>query len=284
MKLQNIYKLFFLLFLAFVFQSRSGGPGAVANLEVTGAPGSTGNAGTCGNTGCHTSGSFNPSLDISFTDQALGAVDVYQPGVEYLVDVQISSAETVPRSGMQMVALDANGASIGSWTFLPLAAQMRTLSGREYVEHNSPLDGLTWEFNWTAPETGGNGQVTFYAAGLASNNNGSTQGDGVATNSITILEEVSNSTLAVLSEVSNMELFPNPITNNSATLAFNSIVTGEFELNVLNTLGQKVHSEFINVQNGDNQKILDLKNLQGGLYFVQLTNEGRQITQQLVKL
>ena len=78
-----------LMVLFITLQSRSNGPASVANLQVTGAPGSGGNAGTCANSGCHVAGSFDPTASIELLD-GTDPVTAYQPGKTYNVKVRIA--------------------------------------------------------------------------------------------------------------------------------------------------------------------------------------------------
>lgn len=284
MYLKHFYKLFILLLFAVLFQSRSAGPAEVANLQVSGAPGSTGDMGTCANSGCHVDGALNASLEVSFTTTSSEAVTEYQPGTEYFVDLMISADQTFAGSGFQIIAMDENEESIGTWNSLPGAAQTSELNGRTYAEHNQNLtNGPTlWQLNWTAPVEG-SGAVTFYAAALANNNNGNTAGDGVATTNFTISEFGVSSTNNANQDLTSMLISPNLIVDQVNVSVF-SKRSGDFDLNIITTSGQLVYAENINLQVGENQKSLDLGQLGQGLYFLQIRGENQVMTQRVIKL
>ena len=284
MKFRDSYKLFMLIALTIVLQGRSAGPGNVANLQVTGAPGSSGNMGTCGNSGCHTSGAFNPSLTLTLLDaNTLEAVDAYVPGNKYQVRLNFSADAGVQEYGFQAVVLDDNNENIGSWDdiSLPPAIQITELGGRSYIEHNSPSPNDVWGVEWTAPEAG-TGDMTIYAAGIAANNNGNSGGDGVASSSVTIPEDLSNSASQVEQNFAALSIAPNPIVDWTR-LNITSQVSGEFQLSIVSATGQLVLSKKINLQTGQNEEELQLSNLQSGLYFLHLTSQDQIITHKLIK-
>lgn len=118
----------------------------------------------------------------------------YRPGQVIPVTVKVSHVDAVTY-GFQMQALDKNGARVGTLQNQPgnpprtqliqgdLGGQTRT-----YIEHT--LSGIipqqfnfnTWTFNWTAPTTR-RGKLTLYAAGNASNSDGTSSGDNIYTTS-----------------------------------------------------------------------------------------------------
>lgn len=284
MKLKNVYKIFALIALAIVLQGRSSGPGSAASLEVTGAPGSTGDMGTCANSGCHTAGSFDPSLALSVDPGDYVPTTVYVPGQTYFLNLEFTVDGQVG-TGFQAVALDGNNAQAGSWSTIPSLAQVTNLSGRDYLEHLGPQTfngGVSWDAEWTAPAAG-TGDVTFYVAGLAINGNGNSGGDGVATQTITLTEMPPSSTTQIDRGFAAIDLFPNPVIDRT-TVSITSEEPGDFQMNVLNTVGQVIQSEKINLQAGQNERNLNLSDLQSGLYFLQVVGDDKMSTQQLIKL
>jgi hypothetical protein len=140
---------------------------------VTGAPGE----GTC--VQCHNSFPLNSgagSLVVS------GIGTTYTPGQAYTVDVTLADPNAM-RWGFELTALDAAGASVGSF-ILPAILQQSTTGNRTYVKHTSSgtFPGTptshTWQFTWNAPAAT-TGPVTFYVAGNAANNNSAFTGDRI---------------------------------------------------------------------------------------------------------
>ena len=74
----------------------------------------------------------------------------------------------------------------------------------------------------------------------------------------------------------NIELFPNP-NNGSFTLTGDcySMNSNRVSVDVLNAIGQVVHSDYSDVQNNRLEKTLTLKNIPGGVYLLRISN-GRQ--------
>ncbi len=282
MKLKNVYTLFALIALAIVFQGRSSGPGTAASLEVTGAPGSGGDMGTCANSGCHVGGAFDPSIAIALDDGDYIPISEYVPGKAYFMKIDFTTAGGQAGTGFQAVALDASDTQAGSWSTIPGLMQIANISNRDYLEHNALNSGTDWEAEWTAPEAG-TGDVTIYVAGLASNGNGNTQGDGVATSTITLTEMPPSSIALLDRDFAVMSLAPNPVVDRTL-LTLSSKSSGTFQLNVLNTNGQSMHSEKLNLQEGENEKNLRLGDLQSGLYFLQVVGDDQMSTKQLIKL
>jgi hypothetical protein len=130
---------------------------------VTGAPGE----GTC--VQCHNTFPLNSGTG-SLVVSGIGAT--YIPGQAYTVNVTLADPDA-RRWGFELTALNAAGASVGSYV-LPAILQQSTTGNRTYVKHNTngTFNGqsasATWQFTWNAPTTG-TGSVSFYVAGNAAN-------------------------------------------------------------------------------------------------------------------
>lgn len=128
-----------------------------APISRTGAPlPGGGNELTCA--GCHgggiNTGPVSLNIDLAGNPSAIVA------GQTYTVTVSQTGGSAQQR-GFQIVALDANLASTGTFT----AGQGNKVvngGGRQYVTHNNP-NASSWTFTWTAPALI-NGGVTFYVA------------------------------------------------------------------------------------------------------------------------
>ncbi len=108
----------------------------------------------------------------------------YTPGQTYSIQVRNTTSDTTrKRWGFQMTSLGTGGTA-GSFTNINATTQLKSSAstGRTYIEHTSAgtyinqTGGAVWSFNWTAPATN-IGTVTFYAAGMQANNDGSESGD-----------------------------------------------------------------------------------------------------------
>lgn len=135
----------------------------------TGAPGEL----TC--TDCHNATAGVGTMSIT-------APANYTPGQTYSIQVRHTTTDTTrKRWGFEMTSL-ANGAMAGSFANTTANTQIKSNSTKTYIEQTqagtfqNTTGTVVWTFNWTAPATNV-GSVTFYAAGIQGNNNGSESGD-----------------------------------------------------------------------------------------------------------
>jgi hypothetical protein len=70
-----------------------------------------------------------------------------------------------------------------------------------------------------------------------------------------------------------MSLYPNPA-SQMATLNFSSAKEGDYQIRVINALGQSVYSAEGKATEGANTLELNLQNLSTGLYIVHLVQDG----------
>lgn len=282
MKFKKIYTLPVAIGAVLFFLSNAAGPGGQFSREVTGAPGSQGNEGTCGNTGCHASGAFDPSITIELLDGG-SPVTEYLPGQAYTLKiVNTPGAGNPSRFGFQAVSLDAAIEQAGSWGDIGAGKQVVELSGRSYLEHNSPSSNGTFEMEWNAPDAG-TGEVTFYAASNAADGNGGSTGDGTASSTLVVAESGGpNSTSDLGRQVASLEVLPNPV-GETLTVEVTSRMSGNFDLRIVSVNGSIVQSENMNLSAGVNREMFDVGNLPSGLYILQLCGEEHVTATQLLK-
>jgi hypothetical protein len=150
------------------------------NDGLTGAPGE----GLC--TNCHSGNPVNGSVEIT------GAPVAYKLGETYTITVTVQDPGQT-RWGFELTAKDT--ANDGAGTFTITDATNTQLSDQpapnaDYVKHTSlgtyagTAGPATWQFDWTSPSSNV-GDITFYAAGNAANNNGSSSGDNIYSTSFT---------------------------------------------------------------------------------------------------
>lgn len=175
------------LLTAFTFMGSAGGVANVQKLDMTGSPVSVG---VCA--ACHLNNAFNPSVDLKMFD---GDVPVtrYIPGQTYTMQVIVKASPNASTFGFQAVALNSVGiGQAGTFQNAPFGTSIRTLNGRSYPEHTFPSLKDTFRLEWVAPAVGF-GDVRLFAAGVASNGNGSSSGDGAANASLTLQEDDASS-------------------------------------------------------------------------------------------
>jgi len=147
------------------------------SASISGPPASrTGAPGELNCTDCHNAGTGAGQFTIT-------APTNYTPGQTYQIQVRHTTTDTTrKRWGFEMTSL-AGGAMAGTFANTAATTQVKTSSsGRNYIEHTTSgtfqnqTGGAVWTFNWTAPASNV-GSVTFYAAGIQANNDGSESGD-----------------------------------------------------------------------------------------------------------
>ena len=77
----------------------------------------------------------------------------------------------------------------------------------------------------------------------------------------------------------NIVVYPNPVTNNQFNIALPSDLIGEVAIKIINTIGQTVYETKTEAQN--TITITPNSILSKGLYFVELTNQGKSSTKKI---
>jgi glycosyltransferase A (GT-A) superfamily protein (DUF2064 family) len=155
---------------------------------------------TCNSSECHgMAGGFPLNPDTRGKIELLNLPDNYIPGQHYRLTFRTSHPDADRRRwGFQLTAVTADtflpaGDFVVLTTGVPLASRIQRKVGgpggdRKYVEHFSlstnanRTGGNSWIFEWVAPETNV-GDVNFYGAGNAANNNSLETGDKIFTHS-----------------------------------------------------------------------------------------------------
>jgi hypothetical protein len=170
------------MFLAFIFSDFGG---IKTEASEGGAPtGRTGAPGESNCTDCHAANSGSGQISII-------APSNYTPGQTYQIQVQHATADTTRKKwGFELISL-AGTAMAGSYTNTTTNTRIRAAAPRSYVTHTTAgtypnqLSGAVWTFSWTAPATNV-GNVTFYAAGLQGDNDGTEDGDQTYTANVVV--------------------------------------------------------------------------------------------------
>ena len=277
MKLNFTYTVFALAMAAFLGYNNSAGPITVQNQDRTGGPLANG---FCGNTGCHASGAFDPSLEIVIMDGST-AVTEYVPGQTYTVEVTINAGNGSPAEyGLQAVALTETNEQAGSYADPGAPLAIKALNNLDYIEHTSPSNSNTFTFDWIAPAAQ-SGPVTIYASGVAANDGMGSGGDGADAGSITLTELVSgiNNIASLPIEV---ELIGNPILED-LRLTLSTVEHIYLTFRIVDRTGSIVHQKNIGVASGLQQLYLPTQNLATGTYFLQITDGKGVLSRAFVK-
>ncbi|MCH2448262.1 MAG: hypothetical protein MK219_04360, partial [Candidatus Poseidoniia archaeon] len=139
-----------------------GNQGAL-NLSHTGAPVSNqAPEQTCSTGSCHGGGT-----DIDEDEELLEfSTSDYSPGDTVDLTVTVNTDLSEDRFGFQVTALNSDHQSVGTFDGPSSVSIDSVASGREYTSAASFGDD-SWEFNWTAEEGDGYGDLTFWITAVA---------------------------------------------------------------------------------------------------------------------
>jgi hypothetical protein len=283
MKIRLAYTLFFGLLAAVVLMSNKNGrastpPGA----GNTGAPGdqalANGTPIVCNS--CHTPSNPNPissTTTIAVLDSLGNTVTQYLPGKVYTARVTINTVSGNPlRWGFQMIALkDAGNTDLDGFSDInPNNYKIVTVNstGRTYAEHDNSSSTNIFNVRWTAP-VAGTGNVTFYAAGNAVNNNGSSGGDGASFSNLKLSEGSTTATQNPDAARIGMRVWPNPVVSNAQMLVALP-EAGAYRLAAFDLSGRMVWETNLDLAAGEQALDVPAANWTPGVYFLSLSGGG----------
>ncbi len=250
-----------------------------AIIGTAGAPGES----NC--TLCH-SGTAIPNSSVT-TINFSGANNKYVPGSTYTVTVTIASAS--PKNGFETTALeDAGNTSAGTWVITDATnTQFKTGTvpsngTRNYVTHTAAGNSqTTWSFDWTAPAAG-TGDVTIYTSGMIANGNGSTSGDEVHLNKLTIQEDASSDILEQSAYTTLDNSFKVLNNQGEISLTFETTKEGIAKISILSMQGKIVTKQQVSVFKGVNTTApINLNSLPKGVYLINLTIDGTSVARKI---
>lgn len=274
-------KLFTLIFIAIA------GLVVADILNEQGQAVATGSPGEFDCTSCHTGNSVNSgtgSITISSPNMPNWQ---YVPGQVYQIDVTVAQTGA-PLFGFGFEALrTSNNTNGGTFQITNSASTFLKTgfingSNRTNVVHkkNGGLsnDLHTFSFNWTAPATN-IGNIIFYSAGNAANNQGDTLGDFIyktqqlITPSITGLNEIKTPAISV---------YPNPATDFiNVTLPESQT---EISYSIKDLSGKIVDQGKTFNPLGKSFSVNLSETLKEGIYFIEVNNGVDHYIQKFVKL
>lgn len=252
----------------------------------TGAPGEQ----TCVNS-CHNSYALNSGTGSI----ALGSTNMtgwqYVPGQTYHMTVTVSLSTSV-LFGFDVECLTSAGANAGTLTVTNSAqtqVKNATVSGnsrRNLVHQQGAGTGAgskAFAFDWVAPATN-IGNVTFYFAGNASNNQNNEAGDRIYTGSQVITPAVATGMEELAWGVDEVVVGPVPF-DNSCSVGYTMRSGGDVMVSLLDVNGQ-VLERLVKTQRAPGRQIEMLTNLDRfaeGTYFILLESEGARTVRKVVR-
>jgi hypothetical protein len=257
---------------------------SAAPASSTGAPGEV----DCTNSGCHDTYSSNSGIGV-ITIIPDSSLTNYTPGQTYTITLEVSQSPLV-RFGFQMVALrDSDQTNVGAFSVIDglrnqITPGYNNLSNRRYMTYtfnstnclSTPGQGI-WSFKWTAPSTDV-GPITFYAAGIAANNDGMDFGDYCYTASLKInpspLQSIENYT-PNLNNFS-LNIFPNPVKDN-VNINYTLTELSKIKIDLVDPQGKIVEQLLSSKQDkGEHKLSLPIANCyKGGMYFLRFERNGK---------
>ena len=243
-----------------------------STAKDNGIAGRTGGAGETSCTACHGASAAGGSIALTSDIPAAG----YTPGTTYHMTATVTFSG---RScfGIDVIGLNSSNTSAGTLTITDATyTKLLSSGGRSNLVHKAVKPSGTFTFDWTAPSVG-TGNVTFYFAGLAGNNNATDDtGDYTYTGS-QVYAENAGGTSGIDAIQSNASVFPNPAT---AQLTVKSTIQASAVISVLDIKGRLMQQQ--QVENAA-QFNLNIADLNSGVYFVQVQGASKTAIARLVK-
>ncbi len=260
----------------------------IAYTNNNGRAGNTASPGENACNQCHNTNALNSgggSVTISSPNMPNW---IYFPGTIYTINVKVKKAG-LGKFGFGFEALlpsGANGGLIQTTNSANAKSLNATVLGnsRTNAVHKQPnhfsQDSITFTFDWTAP-TAGTGNITFYAAGNATNSANNSSGDFVYTSN-QVITEASTVDLQALLTSKDLTIFPNP-SSNFITINLPDVAAQQStQVQIFDVKGALVYSQ--NLVNINNSKYisLDVDFLNDGVYFIHLENGNWQHHQKMM--
>lgn len=254
-----------------------------APLGSTGAPGEN----TCARSTCHAGSNINSGTGLLAVD--FGS-EVYEPNEVYNITVSLQQAE-IHRFGYQLLALNSNNESAG--TFL-ITDSLRTQTqagtgayeGRNYITYKYAGTGPysngvgEWSFQWKAPAVY-EGDITFYAAAVAANNDGTDAGDSVYTKQLTVQASATGIQSNTKSKI-GLNVFPNPASSfvqvkyQLSNISNSSVVLTDLD-------GRVVYSSVYLANRAKEQSAtIPVSHLNAGVYLLMVSSGGKTETEKII--
>ena len=283
MKLKRIYPI--LIFSLFAI---------IATADILSDNGKAGNTGSPGEntcTNCHNSYSLNSgggSITIGCTNMPNWE---YIPGQVYHLTVTVArSANSLFGLGFEALKSPGN-TPVGTFTITntsTMTIKNATISSvsRPNVVHK--LNGgagsgsKTFSFDWTAPATNV-GNIVFYAAGNACNNNGNESGDYVYTSTRTITPMNATGISQINSENNKLKVYPSPV-KSEMTVEYELEQSSKVDISLYSIQGEKVITLMEEVQfGGSHIQNFSLGNsVKSGIYILRINAGEKLITKKLI--
>ncbi len=245
---------------------------------------------SCSQNGCHGGATITPTAnDLTLTigtntpTTPLNSSFEYTGGTQYNIGFLINAF--TGRYGFQIVALDGANAQAGTMTVTNAATtKINTSPGtgtRQYMGHLNASSTKNWVFRWTAPAAT-TGPVTFYYSYATEDGDDNPGTNNIYKSSVTI-NPAASAIQDINTKVEALQVFPNPVTSEVG-VSFNLLEAGAVSANLYSLDGKRVTGfEVENASSGLFSKILNVSDIDAGVYLLQLNVNGASVTQKIIK-
>jgi hypothetical protein len=259
-------------------------------LKNNGVAGYTGSPGepNCGASGCHGGGSSSAS-SVSVSANPAFNNGLYFPDSTYQITVSVNAAG-FSRFGFGCEILDSTNSNAGTMQTAGSGVKFLNI-GRVNAVHTSPkfgINGTTFTFTWVAPS---DGKVNFYIYGNAVNFNNNTSGDlPIPFYDFLYPESVPEPTVVVnpdninenKNSITSVVVYPNP-SSDFAQINYQVNAGALINIEVLDLNGRSTGISYSEKQfAGSHSRLIDLRSLSSGVYFVRVSADGRKSSQKLI--
>jgi hypothetical protein len=251
-------------------------------LQSDGQVGKTGSPGEDNCSGCHDPVDAASSISLSANPSFVS--NRYEPSTTYTITITVSHP-SLQAFGFDCEILDPSNENAGIMSNPGPGMQFAEFSGKQNATHTAPKAGsgsASWTFVWTSPE---GGIANFYLSGLAADLSESTSGDSPANTVVMLTASPGTGVKQVKAKsISPVIVFPNPV-NDIASVTYQLLETKNISITLLDIKGREIRTLVNERQHaGPHSNIIDLKGIEGGVYFLKTTADGIKISQKLITL
>jgi len=264
----------------FAFINRGNGNSSGANPSNAGAP----NEMTCARSGCHDDHGVNSGAGVLRIKPSYDGdrTTTYRKNATYTIKLTLTDQQ-MNAAGFQIVAQRTdNNQFVGNFT---VGSDMRKVgANNNYLTHSQKATSYesnvqVWTIEWESPSQDV-GEIRFYAAANAANNNSNNTGDFIYSNDTSLtFEPASGRPELSVNELT--KVYPNPV-RETLNITLPEAVNTAMEANLLALNGQSARSlGHIQPQGGSLQMQLPAS-LEQGAYLLELSNAQHQIQKRIL--
>ena len=228
----------------------------------------------CNNPGCH-SGTLNSGTG---TPEILTDIPAsgYKAGKRYSITTKITESGK-NTFGFQITAETASNHKTGRF----IAGSETRAPSDFYVTQGTQSTSTSgngsrsWTFSWDAPESSGDGPITFFAAFNAANGNGQRSGDRIYTTSLLINEDPLSG-IDLPYEATSVIVYPNPVRETlylKTTLSNRSGI-----ISIYNTSGEVVKKQSTITE----ITAIEVGELPDGIYMIHYSTDAKEVVRRVM--